>query len=464
MLKKVVSLLVVCAMTAGLASGCSGAKSSSSASGSGSAGKTGGKTTIEMWDFGGLSQEQKLFKELADEYNKSQSEVQVNVTLQDWASRDQKVLTAYKSGVAPDLIALGPAIDSYRRMGLIKSISDLSSDLAAKIKKDVLPDAYNLDVRDGKLWAVPSWTDLSPYMMYNVDELKAAGFDPNNPPQTWNDFEKCVKAMTKNGVSGYTSTLSTKNIADPSNEFIYYLWLCGGDIMDTANTKITFNSQAGVNAAQFLTDLNLKDKVMVSNASNITYMDRHELFFGGKIATDIGYTYLPALLSDYKVKDSFHYIYAPMPKPDNSLVMDASSVKTRWLSANGDIHVMSSTKKTDAVLKYLNWLVDNDYWSRWASEVKARTPISIKSYTDSTLRSDIKSYFPNLVTEYDAGTLTKGAAAKPTYAGITEIQTILANEIQQIVTGKVGVKKGLDAAAQQSQQLLDEYNKSSSSK
>ena len=464
MLKKVASLLLVCAMTVGLVSGCGGTKSVSGGSNSEGTGKTAGKTAIELWDFGGLSQEQKLFTELADEFNKSQNEVQVNVTLQDWATRDQKILTAYKSGVAPDLIVLGPAIDSYKRMGLLKSISDLSSDLAAKIKKSVLPDAYNLDVRDGKLWAVPSWTDISPYMMYNVDLLKAAGYDADNPPKTWDEFEKCVKAMTRSGVSGYTSTLSTKNIPDPSNEFIYYLWMCGGDIMNKEETKITFNSQAGVNAAQFLTNLNLKDKVMVSNPANITYMDRHELFFGGKIATDIGYTYLPALLSDYKVQDTFHYIYAPMPKPDKSLVMNSSDVKTRWLSANGDIHVISSTRKTDAVLKYLNWLVDNDYWSKWATEVKARTPISVKSYTDSTIRNDIKSFFPNLITEYDAGTLTSGAAAKPTYAGITEIQTILANAIQQIVIGKVDVKEGLDTAAQKAQKLLDEYNTSSSSK
>ncbi|MGJ7045205.1 ABC transporter substrate-binding protein [Thermoanaerobacterium thermosulfurigenes] len=456
--KKIISVMLICVISGLLLIGCNSNNQNQKEENQITSSSANKKVTIEFWAFGGLGQEQALWKKLTYEFNQSQNEVHVNLTLQDWASREEKMITSFNSGVAPDLISLGPAIDEYKRMGIITPIDDVSPQLAEKVRKDVLPDVVKMDTRDGKLWAIPSWVDLAPWMLYNTDIMKKAGLDPNNPPKTWHEFEIAAQKMTSGGVSGYTSNLSIKNQADPATEFIWYLWQVGGSIMSDDQKKITFNDQAGLNAIQFLVDLNKKYKTFLPNAPDITYMDRLELFFGGKIATAIGYTYLPGIMKDLNVPNNFHFIYAPMPKPEPNLIVHPDKVKSKLIIGNGDLHIISSSKKKDAVVKFLTWLVDNDYWHYWVTDVKARTPVDIASYTDPKLRAETEKVFPNLVKEYDEKTLTAGASPKETYAGVSQIEKTLSTYVTQIVVGNLPPKQGLDEAAQKCQQLLDEYN------
>ncbi len=474
MKKKFLSVLLLVAMVMVSFTGCKSNKTPS-----GSEGSTGGSTkeaqgteapaqdatTIDVWMFGGLSAEVTVWKELADEFNAAQSDVQVNMVAQEWASRNEKIVTAYSGDSSPDIYILGPVIDEYgKRLGIISPIEDTYPKLAEKVKESILPDVVEkVASRDGKLWTIPSWCDLSPYMCYNKEALKAIGLDENSVPKTWSEFKEAAIAMTKAGYIGYSVPMSQSNYADMNNEFNYWNWQLGGAPISDDLSTITLTDEAAVTTMTFLKEM-YDAGTFSENAESMTYMDRHELFFGGKSATNIGYTYLPGIITDLDVSEDFEYVMANMPMPDEGTIVNEDKSITKMISSNQEVCVSSNTKNGEAAGKFLEWLVDNNYWHRWVTEVGARTSISVASYEDETLRADTEKLWPDLVEQYDEGILTANTNTKPGYGGITEVETTMSQGLVNIITGKYpSIEEGLKAVNDQCQQILDEYNASANS-
>ena len=46
---------------------------------------------------------------------------------------------------------------------------------------------------------IPSWVDLSPYMMYNVEALKAIGLTEETVPKTWSEFKDAAVKFKEAG-------------------------------------------------------------------------------------------------------------------------------------------------------------------------------------------------------------------------------------------------------------------------
>ena len=60
---------------------------------------------------------------------------------------------------------------------------------------------------------------------------------------------------------------------------------------------------------------------------------------------------------------------------------------------------------------------------------------------------------------YDEGTLMEGVKPKPSYGGVTEIQTTMAEYLVEIIQGGYdSVEEGLNELNEECQALLDEYS------
>ncbi len=55
--------------------------------------------------------------------------------------------------------------------------------------------ALQYDTYDGKLYAIPYRIECTA-LMYNMADYTAAGLDPANPPQTWDQWVAASKKMT----------------------------------------------------------------------------------------------------------------------------------------------------------------------------------------------------------------------------------------------------------------------------
>ena len=132
-----------------------------------------------------------------------------------------------------------------------------------------------------------------------------------------------------------------------------------------------------------------------------TYMDRHEQFFGGKCATNIGYTYINGILTDMEVPDDFQYIIADIPTPDAGTVVDEDNAFYRMVETQHGNQCFIADKRKKAVGGFLQYLIDQNFWHKWVTDVQARTPVDIASYEDAELKAETEEVQPDLVRMYD---------------------------------------------------------------
>ena len=343
-------------------------------------------------------------------------------------------------------------------MGVITPLEDVLPDIASQVRELMLPEVVEgVASKDGKLWTIPSWVDLSPYMMYSIEALNAIGLDENSVPKTWSEFKDAAIKFKEAGYTGYSIPMSMDNYSDVNNEFNYWNWQLGGAPMNDDATEMTMNNDHAITTVEFLKSM-YDAGTFSDSAANETYMDRHEQFFGGKCATDIGYTYINGILTDMEVPEDFEYIMADMPVPDEGMEIDEANAFYRMVSSNMEISVSSLTQQTEAVGEFLQYLIDNNFWHRWVTDVQARTPVDIASYEDPELRAETEEVQPDLVRMYDEGTLMEGVKPKPSYGGVTEVQTTMAQYLVDIIQGKYpSVEEGLNELNAECQALLDEY-------
>jgi multiple sugar transport system substrate-binding protein len=183
----------------------------------------------------------------------------VKVTGQYIASADNtsaKVVAALKSGTEPNvLLGQDPAqLPLYAESG---KVLDLSS--ALKDVTDMLyPGIKSALFYQGKQLGLALGGVGNYLLFYNKDHFAAAGVGA--PPTTWNELETVAAKLTNPAKKQFGIYIPLG-----SSEWISYtweavLWANGGDLLNADQTKVAFNSQAGLDALTTWYNLVVKDK------------------------------------------------------------------------------------------------------------------------------------------------------------------------------------------------------------
>lgn len=168
---------------------------------------------VVIWHW--MSDRHQIFEQLAKEYNQK-SETPVNFRLFPHAAYTQRVDAAAAARDLPDLFGiLGEKriLASFAQEGLIADISPYLLDENAEWKnrfKDIALGVNSFEednvygVSSG-IYAVPI-DMMSIQFLYNEDLIEKAGFNPSNPPQTFEDFLSIASAAEDMpGVYGFAS-------------------------------------------------------------------------------------------------------------------------------------------------------------------------------------------------------------------------------------------------------------------
>lgn len=231
-------------------------------------------------------------QKFADEFNAKNPQYYVVVTFQGTtADIGKKVNAAITAGAVPEIATGNPgdlldwntsgalvALDSY-----LKDAKDgLSADQLAEMSLK-LPNGQELffDVApDGKIMGVSPGRSMEA-VYYNIDMLKAAGF--NDPPATWDDFDKVCAAITKG--DNYCVALNSPSI--DTSAFASWVFSRGGTYASADEKKATFDEAAGVDSLKWLK--NAVDKGWAKNPSTTSRGDQTD-FGNGKLAFTFGTT------------------------------------------------------------------------------------------------------------------------------------------------------------------------------
>lgn len=187
-------------------------------------------------------------RELVEKFQAANADITINLEITTTDGLPQRILTALQSGAAPDIIDVQHGwVNGYAQNNLVVPLDDVITE-----KEDYVPAAIDYVTWNDQIWALPYRIETHA-IIYNKADFVAAGFDPANPPQTWEDFTAAAQAMTTDGKSGFAIT-GGGEVGNTIFRSLPFIWMAGGAIISDDGTEVLVNSPETVRAVQFYTD------------------------------------------------------------------------------------------------------------------------------------------------------------------------------------------------------------------
>ncbi|MER6774492.1 extracellular solute-binding protein [Streptomyces bacillaris] len=194
--------------------------------------------TVTWWDTSSVGSEDKVFKKLAEGFEKKHPKVDVKYVSVPFGDAQNNFKNAAQSGkAAPDVIRSEVAwTPDFASLGYL---APLDGTAALKNQDDFLPQAVASTKYEDKTYAVPQVID-SMGIFYNKKLLEKAGV---KPPANLDELKTSAKAIKdKTGKTGLYLR------GDDPYFFLSFLYGEGGDLVDAKTKTVTVDKPEGVKA------------------------------------------------------------------------------------------------------------------------------------------------------------------------------------------------------------------------
>ncbi len=306
------------------------------------------RTEIEVW-WGIGGQIGNEFSKLIDAFNRSHSGITATVrTFNGYGSVRRELQQALRTGNLPDVTVVEVhQIASLAAEHAIEPLDPFVRNDATFGRDDLLPGVLtNLHYRK-KLYALPL-SRSTPILYYNKDRFTAAGLDPEQAPQPWEDVRKASAKLTATkGGPQYGLLVSAWPWI-----FESLVWSNGGEL--TVGGKATF-AEPGAKPLQLLAELVHRDKTARFGTASDIYSE----FFSENAAMVFEST---AVLQMFTMKSHFTIGTAPMPH--------SQGFKTAVPTGGGAavIPAAISAERKAAAWKLLTWLIATKQTAGWSQD------------------------------------------------------------------------------------------------
>lgn len=236
-----------------------------------------GPVTITFWN-SYTGPDRAVVEKLVEDFNSSQDEVEVDMTIQPFDVFSQKLLPAMSAGEGPTIAALDASqFPQYAELGVITPIDDFYA--SGAIDADVLPQA-SLDATtlDGERYGSPMIA-TNTMLYWNKALFAAAGID--GPPTTMEEMARDAIAITE--YQAGADTTNVYGLAIPDREaptsWGVLIWADGGDFVNEDRTASEFASEETVAAVTRWNDLIQREHISPIGLNGV---DADSLFGAGR--------------------------------------------------------------------------------------------------------------------------------------------------------------------------------------
>lgn len=378
-----------------------------------------GKVTMWIYPIGG-DLESSWWEPKVAEFEEQYSEVDVDVVVQPWENRDEKLTTAIAGGEGPDVVYLIP--DQVPQYAQIDALAEVS-DAMASDEDDFRESALAAMTYEGKLYGVPLLQSATGTLV-NKKVLADAGI--TEIPKTWDDV---LAAAPKLKAKGY---FTTQYLADPSqtlNQSFYpLLWQAGGQVLSDDGTTAAFNSDAGVRALEFVKEL--VDGGYVPKELLTTTLKGAPPFAQGKVAMLISTP--SALIAQLELDPANFDVGPPL---EETTMANYGTV--------GGLAILDGAEDKVAAKAWVEWVTDTPQLTEYLPPRKYIAPRESVGalYADDPLSGAEESYVDSM----------KPGVIHPQ---ARQIMDLIKPHIQAALLGKSSPKEALDAAADDVNDLL----------
>jgi sorbitol/mannitol transport system substrate-binding protein len=295
-------------------------------------------------------------KELSSDFESKYPGIDLKwVTLEENILRQRVTTDVATKGGQYDVMTIGTyEVPIWGKQGWLAELNELGPKYEVD---DLLPAIRNGLSIDNKLFAAPFYGESS-MVMYRTDLLAKAGLEMPTKP-SWDFIRKAAKAMTDKEVGVYGLCLRGKAGWGENIALITAMSNSFGARWFDENWKPQFDTQEWHDTLQYYVDVMHESGPPGSSANG--FNENLALFQTGKCGIWIDATVAGAFVTnekDSEVADKVGFALAP----DNGL-----GKRGNWLWA-WTLAIPSSSKKSDAAMKFISWATSKEYSELVASK------------------------------------------------------------------------------------------------
>jgi sn-glycerol 3-phosphate transport system substrate-binding protein len=358
----------------------------------------------------------------------------------DYLQTLSKAQTALQGGKPPDVAVLNAAaIHTVQDMKAAIPLDDYAKSASGTPVNDDFFPAFLANSKLGNTLMSLPFQRSTLVFYYNTDLLDKAGLG-TAAPQSWDDVVQFAQKLTDR--SG--DTVNRWGVGFPSDGSTYWEFQApaieaGQNVVGDAGNKVFFNTDAAVNALQWIIDLSTKYKVMGTGTLNWGNLPTD--FAGGKTAMiwhSTGSLSFIAGQAKFKVGVGFD----PKQKQFGSP------------TGGGNMYIFNGISKAnqDAAWKFVSYMTSPETLAQWSIGTGYVAPR--KSCYDVQAYKDYTAKFPQALVARDQLQYAQNELGTHQMA---QVQTILSTSLQAAITGKQSPKDALAAAQSQADQVLSAF-------
>ncbi|MCT6776656.1 MULTISPECIES: extracellular solute-binding protein [Streptomyces] len=400
----------------------------------GSDDETGGKSsgelsgTVTWWDTSSVGSEDKVFKKLAEGFEKKHPKVDVKYVNVPFGEAQNKFKNAAQAGDgAPDVIRSEVAwTPDFANLGYL---APLDGTAALKNQDDFLKQAVASTKYEDKTYAVPQVID-SMGVFYNKKMFEEAGVEA---PASLADLKTVAKKIKdKTGKTGLYLR------GDDPYYFLSFLYGEGGDMVDAGSKSVTIDKPEGVKAFKAVKDL-VDDGTAKTDASD-GWENMMQAFKNGDVAMMINGPWAVAdTLTGSEFTDKDNLGVAPVP---------AGSAAQGAPQGGHNLAVYAGSKNLDASYAFVEYMTSVDSQATAAGELNL-LPTRTSAYAKKeAVDSEIVGFFKPVV---------ETAVERPWIPEGGSLFEPLRIEYTKVLTGQTTPEKAAKATGDSYRKLLKDW-------
>ncbi|MEW6654574.1 MAG: ABC transporter substrate-binding protein [Bacteroidota bacterium] len=408
-----------------------------------------GKIEIVFWH-GMMSSSIPALNQLIAEFENIHPHIKVKAqTIPNGDAGIQKLMTSLQSRTTPDVSWIyADYLEDLVKADAIypmKHFIEGNNGLTQEDIDDIYPALITYASWKGTLYSMPmEATNLA--LIYNKDMFKAAGLDPERPPQTWDELYDYSKKLTVDeNRDGNFEQVGFFVPVFPSSgsrngwmvwQFRPFIWQAGGEIIETDQSKVIFDSQAGVNA------LALWQKLFKEQKLNRFTSDFDMAFVSKQLAMAMDG---PWSLPRYnELMKSLNWAFAPLP---------AGPVQKATIVGGEYLAIFKESKHPDESWEFVKWIISPEAQAKWSMSsgyLPIRRAVSKLPEFQKYLEEN-----PNYKVFVEQ--MEYGIAERSIDYGGMQITRYLGEAIEHVTIGNKEPSRALRESAEKSNKLLKSF-------
>ncbi len=208
-----------------------------------------GPITLEWWHFWTDPDIRPTIEQMVADYEKANPNVKIKLTDLTWANGHEKIVVAFSSGAAPDIVELGS--DWIPEFSFNNQLAPIT---AAVLADTGAYYGWNPTIHNNDIYAHP-WIMGTRVLFINRGLLKRTALDTNFIPLNWPDLKKLCYAVDSLGedIYGFGSNAAEKHRL--YKKFLPFFWSMDGAIFGYTDRFAGFAGDQAYKAMKFYKEL-----------------------------------------------------------------------------------------------------------------------------------------------------------------------------------------------------------------